>query len=92
MTLKAYFCNQQKRGRNRITKYSSERFLSSHGQKLSKGFLNSILGQIIGSNLTNARKVTAQKNTRLHDHETKSKNKKIKQNIKYNIITQASRS
>ena len=59
MTPKAYFCNQQKIGRNRITKYSSERFLSSHGQKLSKGFLNSILGQIIGSNLTNARKVTA---------------------------------
>ena len=36
--------------------YSSERFLSSCRQKMSKDFLSSVLGQIIVSNLTNVRK------------------------------------
>ena len=45
---------------NRITKYVSERFLSSRGQKMSKDVLSSIqLGRIIVSNLINVRKVTA---------------------------------
>ena len=46
-------------GRNRITKYSSKRFHSSRGQKMSKDVFNSILGQIIVSNLTNVHKVKA---------------------------------
>ena len=33
--------------RSKYSKYSSERFFSSCGQKMSKDFLNSILGQII---------------------------------------------
>ena len=43
-----------------LTKYVSESFLSSRGQKMSKDVLISIqLGRIIVSNLINVRKVTA---------------------------------
>ena len=57
-----------------ITKYSLERFLSTCGEKLSKGFLkfckfisNFILGQIIVSNLTNVHKLNTRINyARLH--------------------------